>query len=141
MSCVSSMDVASSVVYFYPKLLAIHSLNPEETGVPEQIRCTLEKLKDDGVYLLDNGMHMLLFVGITANPAFIQVRTTSHHIVVTNVLSLSQDVFGVSTAAQIDIDKTKLVERDNPMSRYKTHYFVIDHISHFNLLPGESMSW
>jgi len=99
MSCVSSMDVASSVVYFYPKLLALHNLNPDETAVPEQIRCTMEKLKDDGVYLLDNGMHMLLYVGITANPAFIQ------------------DVFGVSTAAQIDIDKTKLVERDNPMSR------------------------
>ena len=77
MSCVSSMDVASSVVYFYPKLLALHLLNPEETAVPEQIRCTVEKLKDDGVYLLDNGMHMLLYVGITANPAFIQVRTTT----------------------------------------------------------------
>ena len=76
MSCVSSMDVASSVVYFYPKLLALHNLNPEETGIPEQIRCTVEKLKDEGVYLLDNGMHMLLYVGITANPAFIQVRTT-----------------------------------------------------------------
>merc|ERR1711953_1587369 len=54
MSCVSSMDAASSVVYFYPKLLALHNLNPEETGVPEQIRCTVEKLKDEGVYLLDN---------------------------------------------------------------------------------------
>ena len=29
-----------------------------------------------------------------------------------------QDVFGVSTSAQIDIDKTRLVERDNPMSRF-----------------------
>ena len=28
-----------------------------------------------------------------------------------------QDVFGVQTAAQIDIDKTKLIERDNPLSR------------------------
>merc|ERR1712026_159770 len=68
-------------------------------GIPDQMRCTIEKVRDDGVYLLDNGMHMLLFVGLAANPAFIQ------------------DVFGVSTSAQIDIDKTKLVERDNPMSR------------------------
>ena len=36
-------------------------------------RCTIEKVRDDGVYLLDNGMHMLLFVGLAANPAFIQV--------------------------------------------------------------------
>ena len=35
-------------------------------------------------------------------------------------ISKSQDVFGVATAAQIDIDKTKLVERDNPLSRRVT---------------------
>merc|ERR1711988_1665138 len=99
MSSVSSMDVSSSLVYFYPRLFALHSLNPEETGIPDQIRCTIEKVRDDGVYLLDNGMHMLLFVGLAANLAFIQ------------------DVFGVATSAQIDIDKTRLVERDNPMSR------------------------
>merc|ERR1711963_808337 len=99
MSCVSSMDVSSSLVYFYPRLLALHILNPEETGIPDQIRCTIEKVRDDGVYLLENGMHMLLFVGLAANPAFIQ------------------DVFGVATAAQIDIDKTKLIERDNQLSR------------------------
>ena len=93
------MDVSGSLVYFYPRLMALHTLNPEDTGIPDQIRCTIEKVRDDGVYLLDNGMHMLLFVGLAANPAFIQ------------------DVFGVSTSAQIDIDKTKLVERDNPMSR------------------------
>ena len=29
-----------------------------------------------------------------------------------------QDVFGVATAAQIDIDKTKLIERDNATSRW-----------------------
>ena len=28
-----------------------------------------------------------------------------------------KDVFGVATAAQIDIDKTKLVERDNAVSK------------------------
>ena len=36
-------------------------------------RCTIEKIRDDGVYLLENGMHMLLYVGLATNPAFIQV--------------------------------------------------------------------
>merc|ERR1719385_178214 len=36
MSTVSSMDVASSLVYFYPRLIPLHTVNPEETGVPEQ---------------------------------------------------------------------------------------------------------
>jgi len=99
MATVSSMDVSSSLVYFYPRLLPLHTVSPEETGVPEQIRCTIEKVRDEGVYLLENGIHVLLFVGLAVDPAWIQ------------------DVFGVATAAQIDIDKTKLVPRDNPLSR------------------------
>merc|ERR1712168_28203 len=99
MSSVSSMDVASSVVYFYPRLIPLHDVNPDESNIPQQIRCTVDKLHDDGVYLLENGVHMLLYVGLAVNPAWIQ------------------DVFGVQTAAQIDIDRTKLVERDNDTSR------------------------
>jgi len=99
MSAVCSMDVANSVVYFYPKLLPLHDVSLEETGIPDQIRCTIEKVKDEGVYLLENGVHILLYVGLAVDPSWIQ------------------DVFGVATAAQIDIDKTKLVERDNPLSR------------------------
>jgi len=102
MSSVSSMDVNSSVTYFYPRLIPLHDVNPDESNIPQQIRCTVDKLHDDGVYLLENGVHMLLYVGLAVNPAWIQ------------------DVFGVQTAAQIDIDRTKLVERDNPMSRRVT---------------------
>lgn len=99
MSAVSSMDVESSVAYFYPRLIPLHDVIAEETEIPTQIRCTIEKIRDDGVYMLENGIHMLMFVGLATNPVWIQ------------------DVFGVQTAAQIDIDKTKLVERDNPLSR------------------------
>jgi len=99
MSAVSSMDVATSVVYFYPRLIPLHDVVPEMTDIPTQIRCTAEKIRDDGVYLLENGVHMLLYVGLAVNPAWIQ------------------DVFGVHTAAQIDIDRSRLVERDNPLSR------------------------
>ena len=91
MSTVSSMDVASSLVYFYPRLIPLHTVNPEETGVPEQIRwifeeyyysielilffcrCTMEKVRDEGVYLLENGIHVLLFVGLAVDPQWIQV--------------------------------------------------------------------
>ena len=49
----------------------------------------------------------------------------------------SQDVFGVATAAQIDIDKTKLVERDNPLSRRVSQltYYVtrFSHVYHLEI--------
>ncbi len=38
MSAVSSMDVRSSVGFFYPRLFPIHDVNPTEKGLPHQIR-------------------------------------------------------------------------------------------------------
>ena len=73
MSTVSSMDVESSLVYFYPRLLA---LNPEETGLLDQVGCTMEKVRVNGVYLLENGLQPLLFAGIAAHPTWIQVLVT-----------------------------------------------------------------
>ena len=32
------MDVSSSLVYFYPRVFALHTLSPEEEGIPEQMR-------------------------------------------------------------------------------------------------------
>jgi len=99
MVSVGSMDVKSTVAYFYPRLIPIHDASHEEVGLPGQIRATMDKVKDDGVYLLENGIHCLLYVGLATDPLWIR------------------DVFGVATAAQIDIDKTKLLPRDNVTSR------------------------
>ena len=62
------------------------------------MRCTIEKLSDDGVYLLENGLYLFMYIGLATNPAWIQ------------------EVFGVQSAAQIDIEKSTLVERDTPAS-------------------------
>lgn len=99
MNAISSMDVKSSVGFFYPRLIPIHDLSPEERGVPVPIRCTIEKIRDDGVYILENGIYMFMYIGLACDPKWIQ------------------EVFGVQTAAQIDIDKTRLVELENETSR------------------------
>merc|ERR1711983_85504 len=52
MSAVSSMDVGTSVTFFYPRLFPIHNLHGDE--MPKPMRCTIEKITDDGVYLLEN---------------------------------------------------------------------------------------
>ena len=62
------------------------------------MRCTIEKLSDDGVYLLENGLYLFMYIGLATNPAWIH------------------EVFGVQSAAQIDIEKSTLVERDTPAS-------------------------
>ena len=52
--CVMIMDLTVSVCYFYPRLIALHNLDPDSYDIPMPIRCTYEKLQDDGVYLLGN---------------------------------------------------------------------------------------
>merc|ERR1719251_580289 len=97
MSAVSSMDVDTTVAFFYPRLFPIHNLHGDE--MPKPMRCTIEKITDDGVYLLENGLYLFMYIGLAADPAWIQ------------------EVFGVQTAAQIDIDKTRLQDRETPASQ------------------------
>ncbi|KAH1004221.1 hypothetical protein HUJ04_004007 [Dendroctonus ponderosae] len=100
MQAVLTMDVRSSTGHLYPTLIPLHeidlSTNPVETPLP--IRCIMEKLSEQGVYLLENGIHMFLWVGLGANPEFVQ------------------NVFGAPSAIQIDIERPHLPELDNPLS-------------------------
>ncbi len=73
MSAVSSMDVSSTVGFFYPRLFPIHDVNPTEKGLPHQVRCTMEKIRDDGVYLLENGIYLFMYIGLAVDPAWVSL--------------------------------------------------------------------
>lgn len=98
MHYVMIMDVNASVVYFYPRLIALHTIDLEAVDSPNPMRCTYEKLLDEGVYMLDNGIHMFIWLGLNAPSEFIS------------------QVFGVPSAGQVDTDKTFLPNLDNPLS-------------------------
>lgn len=72
MSAVCSMDVSSTVGFFYPRLYSIHDLNTNESGLPNQIRCSIEKIRDDGIYILENGIYLFLYVGLAADPNLVR---------------------------------------------------------------------
>jgi len=102
MNTISSMDIGATVAFFYPRLLPLHDISTAEehiTELPNPVRCTIEKINENGVYLLDNGIYLFLYVGLAADPNFVQ------------------EVFGVATAAQINIDMPQLEERENPLSK------------------------
>lgn len=80
-------------------ILIISTAEEHITELPDPVRCTIEKINENGVYLLDNGIYLFLYVGLSADQSFIQ------------------DVFGVTTAAQINIDKPQLDEMDNALSK------------------------
>lgn len=99
MHLINAMDVHTTNVFFYPRLLPFHDADFESSELPTAIRCSLERLQDSGVYLLENGVSMFLWLGHMVDP------------------ELVQQMFGVASAAQVDIDKVKLMDLDNSVSR------------------------
>ncbi|OWF45631.1 protein transport protein Sec24C-like isoform X2 [Mizuhopecten yessoensis] len=99
MHLISAMDVKSSHVFFYPRLMPLHNLEKSAAKMPRSIRCSAERLQDNGVYLLENGISMFMWIGHNVDPHWIQ------------------DIFSVQSAAQVDIDKCKLLALDNPLSQ------------------------
>ncbi|GIZ01366.1 protein transport protein Sec24C [Caerostris extrusa] len=94
MLAVNSMDVKSTATYFYPTLIPLHDADPDSNGIPNQIRCSIEKLSDSGAYLLVNGIYMFLWIGQAINPDWLQ------------------NVLGVQSTNQIDKQK----ELNTPLS-------------------------
>lgn len=63
MYAVMTMDVPTSVAYFYPRLIPLHNVKADEDPVeiPAPIRCSSERMNEQGVYLLGNYMVKILF--------------------------------------------------------------------------------
>ncbi|XP_046433138.1 protein transport protein Sec24C [Neodiprion fabricii] len=98
MQAVATMDIPTSVAYFYPRLLPLHDIDPQGTELPQMVRCSIDKFTDDGAYLLENGIHMFLWLGLGLSSQWVQA------------------VFGVPSVGQVDVDRTILPTLDTPLS-------------------------
>uniref|UniRef100_A0A673KVS8 Protein transport protein Sec24C-like n=1 Tax=Sinocyclocheilus rhinocerous TaxID=307959 RepID=A0A673KVS8_9TELE len=96
---VSTMDVAESHVFFYPRLLPLQKLDVESMTLPVAVRDSEERLSRGGVYLLENGLNIFLWVGVNAQQ------------------ELLQNIFGTPAFSQIDPSMTSLPALDNPFSK------------------------
>lgn len=54
MQCISWQQwiLPTSVGFFYPRLVPIHTVDADGDDIPAPIRCTVEKITDDGAYIL-----------------------------------------------------------------------------------------
>ncbi|CAF0921718.1 unnamed protein product [Didymodactylos carnosus] len=91
------MDVKSTFGYLYPRIFALH--DTEDDTIPPMIRCSYDRFSETGAYVLENGLVMYIWLGSRINPTFIQC------------------VFGVQTAAQVEAEKCKILDLDNPISK------------------------
>ncbi|XP_002087639.3 protein transport protein Sec24C [Drosophila yakuba] len=93
-----SMDLNQSVSYLYPRFIPIHNVVPEETDLPTPVRCTHEKTQEDGAYILENGVHLFVWLGQALSPDFVQ------------------SVFGVQGLQQIALERFNIVP-ETPLAK------------------------
>ncbi|GCB78388.1 hypothetical protein scyTo_0019403 [Scyliorhinus torazame] len=93
---VMSMGIAETNVLFYPRLLPI-GLNGDQ-GLRE-VRCTARRLAPEGFYLLEDGLSLFLWIGMSVPAEWIQ------------------NVFGVPSFNAVDCGAGSLPVLDNPYSR------------------------
>ncbi|XP_074475760.1 protein transport protein Sec24C isoform X1 [Sebastes fasciatus] len=94
---ISCSDVTESHVFFYPRLLPLSKL--EGGSLPMAVRDSEERLSKGGVYLLETGLHLFLWVGASAQQ------------------ELLLNIFGTPSFSQIEPSLTTLPELDNPFSQ------------------------
>ncbi|XP_061857136.1 protein transport protein Sec24C isoform X1 [Colius striatus] len=96
---VTSMDVAETNVFFYPRLLPLTKADVDSDALPAAIRNSEERLSKGDIYLLENGLNIFVWVGVNVQQGLIQ------------------NLFGVSSFSQISNALSTLPVLDNPFSK------------------------
>ncbi|KAJ7423059.1 Protein transport protein Sec24C [Pitangus sulphuratus] len=96
---VTSMDVAETNVFFYPRLLPLTKADVDSDSLPAAIRNSEERLSKGDIYLLENGLNIFVWVGVSVQQ------------------SLIQNLFGVSSFGQISNTLSALPVLENPFSK------------------------
>jgi len=103
-----TLTVSQMAAYYYPRMMALHNAPdhcgvPDENGnvqLPDMLNLTSESMTQDGVYLLEDGDTMLLWIGRAVDSGFLQA------------------VFGVASFDQLDSSQaeTTIGTRGDPVS-------------------------
>ncbi|NXD11205.1 SC24C protein, partial [Nothocercus nigrocapillus] len=96
---VTSMDVAETNVFFYPRLLPLTKADVDSDSLPAAIRNSEERLSKGDIYLLENGLNIFVWVGVNVQQGLIQ------------------NLFGVSSFSQISNTLSTLPILENPFSK------------------------
>ncbi|NXJ78700.1 SC24C protein, partial [Trogon melanurus] len=96
---VTSMDVAETNVFFYPRLLPLTKADVDSDSLPAAIRNSEERLSKGDIYLLENGLNIFVWVGVNVQQGLIQ------------------NLFGVSSFSQISNALSTLPVLENPFSK------------------------
>eukprot|EP00064_Thunnus_orientalis_P001441 superscaffoldBa00000098_g1444 len=95
---VMAMGVEESQLLLYPRLIPLHNIDVNSEALPAPVRCSEERLADSGMFLLENGHSMFLWLGQASPPDHIQ------------------GIFNLPSLAHLQGHMCALPELDNPLS-------------------------
>ncbi|KAK2899740.1 protein transport protein Sec24D isoform X1 [Channa argus] len=96
---VQAMGVEDTQLLLYPHLIPLHNMDVSSEALPASVRCSEERLTDSGMFLLENGHSMFLWLGQASPP------------------DLIQSLFNVPSLAHLQGHMCALPELDNPLSK------------------------
>ncbi|KAG7243338.1 hypothetical protein INR49_011794 [Caranx melampygus] len=96
---VMGMGVEETQLLLYPRLIPLHNMDVSSDTLPAPVRCSEERLADSGMFLLENGHSMFLWLGQASPP------------------DLIQSIFNLPSLAHLQGHMSALPELDNPMSK------------------------
>uniref|UniRef100_A0A3Q3WET3 Uncharacterized protein n=1 Tax=Mola mola TaxID=94237 RepID=A0A3Q3WET3_MOLML len=96
---VMAMGVEDTQLLLYPRLIPLHNMDISSEAPPTPLRCSEERLADSGVFLLENGRAMFLWLGQASPP------------------DLIQNLFNLPSLAHLQGHMCSLPELDNPLSK------------------------
>ncbi|XP_056156037.1 protein transport protein Sec24D [Lampris incognitus] len=96
---VMAMGVEDTQLLLYPRLIPLHNMDFGSEAVPAPVRCSEERLTDGGMFLLENGHSMFLWLGQASPP------------------DLIQGVFNLPSLSHLQTHMSTLPELDNPNSK------------------------
>ncbi|KAK9524686.1 hypothetical protein VZT92_017057 [Zoarces viviparus] len=95
---IMGMGVEDTRLLLYPRLTPLHNMDVSTETVPAPLRCSEERLTDAGMFLLENGHSMFLWLGQAIPP------------------DLIQSIFNLPSLAHLHGHVCALPELDNPLS-------------------------
>ncbi|CAL9694912.1 unnamed protein product [Knipowitschia caucasica] len=96
---VVAMGVEETQLLLYPRLVPLHNVDLGSEALPAPVRCSEERLSDCGLFLLENGHSMFLWLG-QGCPA-----------------ELIQGLFNLPSLAHLQPNTSELPALDNPLSK------------------------
>ncbi|CAK9164373.1 unnamed protein product, partial [Ilex paraguariensis] len=99
-SYVSPLPTPLVIPMVYPRMISLHDLNSKMDGslIPPAIPPSSEHVNDDGIYLLENGMDCLIYIGNSVDP------------------EIMRQLLGISSFDEIPTQFV-LQQYDNPLSK------------------------